>query len=116
MSDLLPSGKRGVVRTKLIEVARRRELVTYGEVGEWIGMNPRLVGLEVLDPINEVEHAAGRPLLSALVVLKTLCVPGLGFWAIAEKLGRYDGQVQAVDRALFWAEERQRVYSYWAPE
>ena len=95
------------VRRKLKEVARSRQLVTYTEVGKWIGMDRRDVGREILDPINELEHEAGRSSLSALVVSASSRKPGPGFFAVARIKGWQQGQ----DDDSYWCREVERVYA-----
>ena len=90
MSDSRSRSRQDIVRTKLIEVARRRDTITYGEIGRLVRMPAVLVGRSLLDPINDCEHAEGRPLLSALVVSENTGVPGDGFWTVAKKLGLYE--------------------------
>lgn len=101
-----------LVRRKLIEAALERRLVTYGEVGEWVGISPRTVGGLILDPINETEHQACRPLLSALVVNKAKGRPGKGFFDIAARLKRHDG----LNDDAFWIREVNRIFDTFSPQ
>ena len=63
----------------------------------------------ILRAISTAEHAAGRPLLSVVVVGAKTGRPGKGFFKLAQRLGRYDG---AADRAFF-AQELRRVHEHW---
>src|SRR5438067_548771 len=60
--------------------------------------------IRLLDEISKEEDAAGRGILTALVVLKDERVPAEGFWASARDIGRVIG-----DKWVFWAEEVKRV-------
>ena len=99
-----------IVRANLIEVARRRSTITYGEAAKQVGMTAIGIGPHILDPINEYEHARGRPLLSAVVVGKSSRRPGRGFYALASRLGLYKGD----DDEGYWQRETQAIYSTWA--
>ena len=64
------------LRRRLIQVARRKATVTYGELSPDA---PRSLW-HPLDRINAVEVAEGRPSLTAVVVNKDLSKPGNGFF------------------------------------
>ena len=102
--------RQEIVRANLIEVARRRSTIMYGEAAKRVGMTAIGIGPHVLDPINEYEHARGRPLLSAVVVGKGSRRPGGGFYALASRLGLYRGG----DDEEYWQQEIQAVYNTWA--
>lgn len=96
------------VRDKIIEIARSRGLITYGEIGAVANAHPRSRTLaNILDEINEDEHAARRPLLCAVVVRKDTRKAGPGFYKSATALGRTNPD------AAFWAEELEAVYRHW---
>ena len=102
---------------RLIELAEDRECRTYGELAPSLGLDMneephRREIRELLDAINRAEHAAGRPLLTALVVQSGTGMPGPGFFALATRLDYEVGR----DRRAFWERERERVYSYWAQQ
>jgi len=83
------------VRKKLIQVARgRAHLMTFQNLiyEAELGLNlenpyekSRLT--EVIDEISELEHSAGRPLLSALVRVKGQKNQGDNFFRLCERLG-----------------------------
>lgn len=83
------------VRKKLIQVARgRAHLMTFQNLiyEAELGLNldnsyekSRLT--EVIDEISELEHSAGRPLLSALVRVKGQKNQGDSFFRLCERLG-----------------------------
>ena len=100
-----------IVRAKLIEVARQRNLMTYSDAARLVGLPAVSVGPLVLDRINKREHTEGRPLLSALVVSKSTGIPGKGFYEIASSLGLYNDE----EHCKYWRQEVQRVYAAWPP-
>jgi hypothetical protein len=69
----------------LKEVARRGDLITYGEIAPLAGLDMESqadrneIG-EILGEISTFEHEHGRPMLSALVVLAGIGYPGEGFF------------------------------------
>lgn len=72
--------------TLLVEVARNRRQITYGELsqryheqmGDWY--EPHGSWDEPLGDVNIALHAAGLPPLSAVVVLQDTREPGGRFW------------------------------------
>ena len=103
-----------VVRNELLRVARAQEITSYSVIAPVAGINldtdaGRAVLARLLGEISTAEHAAGRPLLSAVVVLKGSDVPGRGFFTLARDLGRFAGG----DDMKFWVEEVKRVWDYW---
>ncbi|MEA2638855.1 MAG: hypothetical protein QOF51_249 [Chloroflexota bacterium] len=88
--------------------------MTYGELAEELGLRigdagdrERLAAL--LRAVSEAEHAAGRPLLSAIVVLQGRSMPGKGFFDLARE---HDLHTGADDRA-FHAAELARLFAWW---
>jgi hypothetical protein len=69
--------------------------------------DPRLAHL--LGEISTEEYAAGRGMLSALVVHKDEMLPGIGFFELAQELG-YDIK----NKDAFWIEEVKRVSAAWS--
>jgi hypothetical protein len=67
---------------------------------------------QLLGLISEHEHAAGRPLLSALVVTRDTGLPGDGFFVMAHNLGFQFPDTDA-GRRLFWQEQVEAVVAYW---
>lgn len=73
---------------KLIEIASSRSTVFYEDLAKFLGLemsnqeNRFRLGV-MLDEINAVEHKAGRPMLSAVVVRKNDGLPGAGFFECA---------------------------------
>ncbi len=94
------------IRDRLIEVAQRRETISYSDLRPEA---PQTLAAP-LDEIDVYEHRERRPLLSALVVHKDGDgMPGQGFFTIAWKLGQYSSG----DPVQFWKQELERVWDYW---
>lgn len=103
------------VYEKLQEKARSRGITSYKEIALLTGIDTSdrhfaiRVG-ELLDQVNHAEYAAGRPLLSAVVMGQDSDMPGEGFFGCASRLGRYSGG----DKLAYWLDELNRVYGYWS--
>lgn len=102
------------MRTILVNCARERKMITYSQlVGQvtTIQFEPRDARLDtMLSEITKAEDAAGRGMLSAVVVRKLNEMrPGDGFFELAKSLGR---DVSDIDKC--WLEELRRVWQYWA--
>jgi hypothetical protein len=67
----------------------------------------------LLGQINVLEHDAGNPLISAVVVSKDEMKPGVGFWSIAAELG-YDIGADDRRREAFWLNSLKQCYTRWA--
>jgi hypothetical protein len=78
---------------------------------ETIRMEPDSFALaHMLGEISETEDAAGRGMLSVIVVHKVGDMqPGPGFFQLAKKLGR-----QISDKTTCWVEELHRVHGHWS--
>ena len=100
---------------QLQKIARERDTAYYSEIAPLIGIDTgdpyfgARVG-RVLDEVNHSEQAAGRPLLSAVVIAKETGMPGEGFFTCARNLRRYAGR----DDLAYWVEELRRVHTYWS--
>lgn len=94
-------------RDYLVHAARFHQVVDYGDVYRAMGTGRGYIG-QVLDELNRREHAAGRPLLSAIVVTKQGGAPSRGFFTVATELGVYEGG----DKQSFWTEQRDRVWNF----
>lgn len=102
----------GAIRERLFEVARTGETITYGELGQAVGVTGPRIGHRLrpyLDAIDRAEHARGRPLLCSLVVRRDSGRAGRGFFTLAALLGVYDGS----DEEAFWAHERDRTHAFY---
>ena len=90
----------------LIGVARQRGRITYGRLGNEFGVAPPFRTLiHALDRVSRAAHAAGRPMLSAVVVNRETGRPGSGFYLLAWDLGK-----TVSDEVDFWESEREKVY------
>ena len=103
------------VYERLVQAARAREVVHYGELAKLLSIdmdNPHFgaqVG-KVLGRISEDEVAAGRPMISAIVVSKDTMLPGGGFF----KLGHELRQTRpGEDEIGFAVRQIKRVHEYW---
>lgn len=94
----------------IVRAGKNDRLITYTELSNAITsirIEPHdFAMIRLLDEISKEEDAAGRGILTALVVLKDEQVPAEGFWASARDIGRVIG-----DKWVFWAEEVRRVMS-----
>ena len=102
------------IYAELLRVARSGGVTHYSSLAPLVGVSigdaaGRLRVAELLKEISTAEHAAGRPLLSAVVVMKGKKLPGAGFFGLAQRVGLYDG----TDPQEFWRREVQRVWDYW---
>ena len=100
-------------RKILIDRARMRNMIPYSGLVNQIqtiqfeAHDVRLFAM--LGEISSEEAAAGRGMLSALVVHKTGDMqPGPGFFELAESLG-----LDTSDILKCWVEEFKKVYAYW---
>jgi hypothetical protein len=118
---IIPDKYRGtqtysLVYCRLLNAARKKEGVSYEEIGQIMGLEPQ-VGMareigRLLGEINEDEHNNGRPMLSAVAVEPTTRMPGEGFFQFAKQLNKFDGETDE-DKREFWRDEIQRVYEIW---
>lgn len=96
------------IRDVLYDVARRRKTITYVDLVSRVdamSLHERSGDLhQILGEISEEEDAAGKGMLSAVVVAKESGVPGSGFFELARKLGR-----DLSDELSFWRQERDRL-------
>lgn len=102
------------IYSELVCAAEYRGLTTYQDLAVLMGLPlqgnlmGRRIGL-ILGEIVDDEVAAGRPMLSAVVV-GTNGWPGAGFFSYGREKGRCsDGQSEGD----FWAVEREAVYQAW---
>jgi len=94
--------------------ARVRGMITYSELTAKITairLEPDSYALaDLLGEISSAEDAAGRGMLSVIVVHKTGDMePGRGFYTLAATLGK-----SIDDRVAFWVSELHRVHATWS--
>lgn len=101
------------VYDKLVQVAKARATITYGEVAKVADLSLegddalKSLGL-LLDEIADQEIAAGRPLLPVVIVRENN-MPGAGLFKYARRK-----KLQKTDDLTFFATELKRVYEHWA--
>ena len=103
----------------LIEAARFRGIVTYGDIAKIMGLPDRgshmgLMTGRMLGAISVHERDCGRPMISAVVVSSTNRQPGPGFFGLAEQFGVIAPNLSRQERTAFWEAERDRVYGEWS--
>ena len=103
------------VYEELIKVAQSGSTTYYSEIAPLAGLDmssevDRFRIAQILGEISEDEHRDGRPLLSAVVILKGENRPGEGFFGLAGNLGLYDGG----DADQYWAQELGHVHRFWS--
>ena len=103
-------------RQVMIERARVRGMIAYSDLVRRIASvrfaahDPRLFHL--LGEISSEEDAAGRGMLTVLVVHKDGDMqPGPGFFELAQRLGRSTNDVLEC-----WVDELHRVHAVWSKE
>ncbi len=107
------SAAKAAVRRALVATASAGETVTYAEIAASplgpIAFRPDDTALgRLLGELSAEEDAAGRGMLSAVVVRKRgsrAGRPGAGFFALAQRLGR-----DVDDRDELWRAELARVH------
>lgn len=102
------------MRLILVERASLRGMIPYSDLVsriETISMEPDSFALaHMLGEISEAEDAAGRGMLSVIVVHKVGDMqPGPGFFQLAKKLGR-----DTSDILVCWIDELKRVHRHWS--
>jgi hypothetical protein len=103
------------LRQKLIAAARAGRTLHYEDIAPDLGLNldleaDRAECGRLLGEVSKSEVAAGRPMLSAIVVHKGGDeIPGDGFFKLAREMGRFSGG----DRTIYFAMEFKEVCEYW---
>lgn len=102
------------IRRMLEHSARKQAPMAYSDVSKGlvgVTVDPHYGGTmsHLLGELQDEDHAAGRPLLSALVVTKEDGQPSAGFWRKADSLGYTVG-----DRDAFWIEQLARLRDFYA--
>jgi len=100
-------------RNAMVECAKRSEMITYTELSRQITsaeIPPHDVRMnKLLGEISSEEDAAGRGMLSVIVVHKQGDMrPGAGFFQLAKELGR---DTRDTDRC--WIKELDKVQTVW---
>lgn len=115
---LKPTQKQ--VRDYLVSLARKGyQPVTYGDLAHRFDLVIRhnqdmRFWSDLLEQISRAEHAAGRPLLSVLVISVEKNRPGNGFYKLAQELGRYEGNLyDDMAQMEFYVSEMAAVRAEW---
>ncbi len=101
---------------RLKQVARDQTIITYSEIAPLAGLNmsspaDRSRSSRILGEISTYEQEQGRPMLSAVVVLREKKLPGEGFFRLAKELGLFTEE----DKLAFFCHELTEVYRVWRP-
>ena len=106
-ADAWEKGKHEAI-CAIVSTGRREDLISYSDLSKQIisiRVEPHDYAMDrLLDEISKEENAAGRGILTALVVLKEERVPAEGFWASAHAIG-----CVIDDKWAFWIAEVKRV-------
>ncbi len=104
-----------LVYDRLIEVACAGRTISLYEIADLLKLDAsksqdRRKVSYMLNQISYRENSAGRPLLSAVVVLPEIGYPEKGFFLLARELGfnRFG------DERSYYLYELKRVHEYWA--
>ena len=102
------------IRNILVDRARVRGMIPYSELVSMVNtirLNPDSLELaHLLGEISEEEDAAGRGMLTVIVVHKHGDMqPGPGFFELARRLGRDTSDIMAC-----WVNEFKKVHEYWS--
>lgn len=93
----------------LVARAREGRTISYGEMANTLLLSPQSSEFtESLNELSRTEEAAGRGLLSVLVIRQRQGTPGAGFFDLARELGR-----QFTNEKVFYLEESERVIAQW---
>ena len=99
---------------RLREVARNQTYTTYTDIALFANLDMSVVADRdkisgLLEDIARHEQAAGRPMLTAVVIHELDNLPGNGFFTIAQEFGRFDES----DRLRFWIDALNEVHVFW---
>ncbi|MDD5465022.1 MAG: hypothetical protein PHP73_01590 [Candidatus Omnitrophica bacterium] len=106
------------IKIILIEMAKRRGLITYSDLTKRINavrLNTEnkdevQIMAQLLGELSCEESRVGHGMISTLVIHKTGDQePGLGFFDYAKEIGK-----DFNDKTKFWVEECKKVHNYWA--
>lgn len=101
----------------LRQFAREGSTVTYRELAALAGLEGRYTihrTAQALEAMMRADHAAGHPLLAALVVSRDASgLPRRGFFELLVELGRYDGPAEGPEARAVHEEELMLALDYW---
>ncbi len=104
-----------LVLDRLIELAYAGKTISYNELAAIVGLDvekaeDRRVLVRILAEIGYSENAAGRPLITAVVVRPEIRYPGTGFFIQARELGFNTFE----DDRSYYEYELKKVYAFWS--
>lgn len=103
------------MRSCLIDLARRREIVTYTDLCAMIQsvhLHPHsFIFMHILTDVCREEAERGHGMLCALVVSKTTGIPGAGYFRGMAAMGRDVSEFEAS-----WREELEQVFDFWSAQ
>ncbi len=98
----------------LIKVAKKKALITYGDLADKIRAIPfhyrDEAFYELLGEISTEEHKARRGMLTAIVVSKTEGIPGWGFFELAVELKLCKSYKNGKDEMELWTSQLYKVW------
>ena len=107
------------LRAVLMDHARRGETIAYLELAHAAGMQPPHLVHRVTEALEEMlraDHAAGQPLLAALVTRKGGPIPGRGFFWLLNELGVYDGPPEGEEAIAHYRTLLAEAIAYWSAD
>ncbi|WP_119167598.1 hypothetical protein [Algihabitans albus] len=117
MTDLARLTLKLELRRLLTEVARRRETLRYADLARAAQVPaPHTIHktVDLLEDLMREDHAAGRPLLSALAVSRRDdATPAPGFFQLLTELGRYAGAERGPQAVAAHRAELEAAWTWW---
>jgi hypothetical protein len=112
-------------RLILIEVAKRRTLITYDTLMYKLNCGPgRKFCGDIVRKVSEIKLAEGIPKLSAVVIRSDTRMVGGGFFGLPNtpdsikrsKWEEWHNPLLNLEEQEYWNDELRKVYYYWCPE
>ncbi|TVQ82243.1 MAG: hypothetical protein EA357_10160 [Micavibrio sp.] len=99
----------------LIEVAKKRQTLTYRQVAQYLELHPPNTihqATECIEAMMRLHAQFGTPQLASLVISKIRNgLPAPGFFMLLQEIGLYDGSVDGKDAREFHTREMNRCYN-----
>jgi len=115
----VPLAVKNAIFEKLEALAKAGLTTTYGDLGREFGLDPSAAYYEnsilwyILGDFSISEHEKGHPMISALVCRHDTCMPGLGFFKLAEILNPKLTLNTEEKRTEFYCKELKRLFKFW---
>ncbi len=110
-----------IINARLIEIAKRKSFITYQQLSNQCHLNLDMADIvqrqqlaHLLEEITTNEFNSGRPLLSVVVFSQNDNRPGNGFFEISGRLGVYTGGNNTNQQDIYFINELNKCYDYWA--